>query len=568
MRFSFACVFVVALTAAACGDGGGPPPPPDVISLAVGQSRTLTASQAATIEVSGGSAGGEFVLVAFHASQVAGSTVPLEFSGTQITGVTGPPTPYIGPTFDALLARAPSTDPDAPDEAGRVHARLRRVERDMLARNRAARSAGASPLYSTSAAAPVPNVGDQMTLNVKLDPACENPDNRTGRVVAVTARTVIVADILNPTGGFSDDEYLAIAQEFDNVAYPTVTQNFGTPPRDVDDNGGRSLVFYTRAVNELTPQGSQSVIGGFFHPRDLFPRTGGAVNCASSNVAEMFYMLVPDPNGEVNGNRRAKDDVRQSTVGVLAHEFQHLINASYRFANNRPAEDVWLNEGLSHVAEELMFYRVSGLAPQQNISVATLTSLQAIEDAFFAYQVDNFGRLIEYLKDPERRAPHTDPMPSDPIDDLATRGAAWQLLRYAADRSTRPQQDLWRSLVNTPNVGISNVTTVFGGNFFDLTRDWATAQYTDDAVSQTTATFQHPSWNYRNVVRALQNPPAFPLKTRTLVAGTPLSFTLTTGGAVAYLRFGVAANTTGTITATSGGAGLPTTVSVTVVRTK
>jgi len=393
-----------------------------------------------------------------------------------------------------------------------------------------------------------------------------NADTRTGRVAAVTARTVIVADIQNPAGGFSDDEYLAIAQEFDNLAYPTVTQNFGTPPRDIDDNGGRSLVFYTRAVNELTPQGSQSVIGGFFHPRDLFPRSGSG-SCATSNVAEMFYMLVPDPNGEVNGNRRAKDAVRRSTVGVLAHEFQHLINASYRVANNRPPEEVWLNEGLSHVAEELMFYRVSGLAPKQNISVAALTASQAIEDAFFAYQVDNFGRVIEYLEDPEGRAPYTNPMPDDPIADLATRGAAWQLLRYAADRSTRPQQDLWRSLVNTPNVGILNFTNVFGGTFLDVVRDWATAQYTDD-VLPTTATLQHLSWNYRNVVTALQDPPRFPLKTRTLVAGTPLSFELTTGGAAAYLRFGVAANATGTVTPTSNGAQLPTTVSVTVVRTK
>jgi len=172
MRFPFACVLVIAL-AAACGDGGGPPPPPGVISLSVGQSRTLTGSQAATLEVGGGSAGGEFTLIAFHASQTAGATVALEFSGTQITGVSGPPSPYVGPTFGALLARAPGTDPDAPDEAARVHARLRRVERELLARNRTALSADASPLYSTSAAAPVPNVGDQMTLNVKLEPACE-----------------------------------------------------------------------------------------------------------------------------------------------------------------------------------------------------------------------------------------------------------------------------------------------------------------------------------------------------------------------------------------------------------
>ena len=82
-------------------------------------------------------------------------------------------------------------------------------------------------------------------------------------------------------------------------------------------------LFFTRAVNELTPTGSQSVVGGFFYGRDLFPKQdspqlGSGSGCPSSNVAEMFYLLVPDPNGVVNGNVRTKNFVSHLTVSTTA----------------------------------------------------------------------------------------------------------------------------------------------------------------------------------------------------------------------------------------------------------
>jgi len=392
-------------------------------------------------------------------------------------------------------------------------------------------------------------------------------DVRTATVRAVSARAVIVADNANPTGGFEDPDYAQIAAEFDNAVYPLLIQNFGTPT-DIDASGGRVVIFYTRAVNELTPPGSQSVVGGFFHPRDLFPRLGPDPNgtdddCPTSNEAEMFYMLVPDPNGEVNGNVRTKESVRRGTVGIIAHEFQHLINASRRiYVNNaEDFEEVWLNEGLSHIAEELMFYHASGLQPRQNITVNTLRSSSTILAAVNAYQVSNFRRLIEYLENPEGNSPYAN------NDELATRGATWQLLRYAADRSTTTQQTIWFNLVNSRTAGIPNFTAVFGVQFIPLVRDWAIAQYTDDAVS-TAATLQHPSWHYRSILPALLDPPVYPLRTRTLGGGTAVSFTLR-GGSAAYLRFAVAGSTTARISA-AGSAGAPVSpaVSVTVVRTK
>jgi hypothetical protein len=381
----------------------------------------------------------------------------------------------------------------------------------------------------------------------------------------VSQTAVVVADDSNPTGGFTSSDYAELAQAFADSVYPLDTRNFGTPS-DIDANG-HVIVFYTSAVNAMTPAHSDFYIGGFFHPRDLFPKTSTDPNmaCATSNEAEMFYMLVPDPNGTVNGNPRSVGFVRSQTVGVLAHEFQHLINAARRIYVNsaNDFEEVWLNEGLSHVAEELMFYQASGLGPRQNITLTKLRSSQPILNAVNSYQVANLGRLIDYVENPEKNTPYAD------NDSLATRGATWQLLRYGADHSATAEQTVWFNLVNSRTSGIANMTAVLG-DFTALVRNWATSNYTDDAVTQTTATFQEPSWHFRSLLPTLinsQSPPPYPLKTHALTSGTPVSLTLN-GGSAAYLRFAVAGGATGSVHVTSGGAAPPAAVSLMLVRTK
>jgi hypothetical protein len=182
----------------------------------------------------------------------------------------------------------------------------------------------------------------------------------------------IVADTANPAGGFTSAEYASFAAAFDTLAYPVDVQHFGRPT-DLDRNG-RVIIFFTSAVNALTPRGASFVVGGFFWNRDLFPRAGTR-GCLGSNDGELFYMLAPDPSGTVNGNARTRDYVLRTSVAVLAHEFQHLINASrrlYVLNSSTFNEEVWLNEGLSHAAEELVFFRATRLAPRSRIALATL----------------------------------------------------------------------------------------------------------------------------------------------------------------------------------------------------
>ena len=52
------------------------------------------------------------------------------------------------------------------------------------------------------------------------------------------------------------------------------------------DENQRVIIFYTRAVNELTPSGADSYVGGFFYNRDLFP-TSGTNACTSFVIFSM-----------------------------------------------------------------------------------------------------------------------------------------------------------------------------------------------------------------------------------------------------------------------------------------
>jgi hypothetical protein len=342
-----------------------------------------------------------------------------------------------------------------------------------------------------------------------------------------------------------------------------VTEVFGEPT-DLDDNGGRITLFFTSAVNELTPAGSRGAVVGYFNARDVLPRAGDA-GCPASNEAEVLYAIVPDPTGTVNGNRRAKETVSRSITAVLAHEYQHLVNAARRVYVNdaRTFEETWLNEGLSVIAEELMFYRVAGMSPRGNVGIDALLASSARFDAFNTYQLGNFNRVIEQLRYPESNSPFYN------LDEVGTRGATWQFLRYAADHSGMDEQTLWQKLVNARTAGIANFSAVFGADFMTLVRDWATARYVDDAVPQTPANYQQPSWNYRSILPSLVPSRAFPLRTWTLGDGAPLRVVLRAGGA-AYVRFGVAAGATGTVRVTSSASGgtVPGEVSFTIVRTR
>ncbi len=377
----------------------------------------------------------------------------------------------------------------------------------------------------------VPGVGEEIQFNVQFEDNCSRPVMKTGRVAAVSNRAILVHDLSNPAGGFDDADYRELGAAFDDLVWPVDTRTFGEPG-DVDGNG-RVIFFFTRAINDLTPSSSSSYVNGLFYSRDLFPKRdrGNLGGCPSSNVAELIYMLAPDP---ARGGVFSRERVKETTAGVMAHEMQHLISASRRLYTLKVVgtdwnEVVWLNEGLSHIAEELVFYEAAGLTPRRNLDRTTLQWSARYVDAYNAFAAQNAGRYASFVFElaPERNSPfETD-------DDLATRGATWNFLRFAADRRNGDDRQLWNTLVNSRTTGMTNLRAALGTDPMPLFRDWAVSVYLDDAVAGVPAQFQQASWNFRQLFSS-----GLPLRPRRLVDGAPTTFTLDAGG-TSYLRFGV-----------------------------
>jgi hypothetical protein len=401
-------------------------------------------------------------------------------------------------------------------------------------------------------------------LNVGIASPCGSSTMRTGRVAAISARAIVVHDTTNPAGGFTDADYRRFAAAFDTLITPVTDAAFGAPT-DIDFNG-KSVIFFTRAVNELTPSGSGAFIAGFFHPRDLIPRVYyGASYCPGSNEREMFYMLVPDPAGAVNNNPRSVGFVDSLTLGTIAHEQQHLINFARRAYVNGAFfdEEVWLNEGLSHIAEELVFYRATGTAPRQDIGGSSFGA-PSFDGPFTQFMSANFGRLSLFLQTPHDFSPYS----SD--DDLATRGAVWAFLRYAADQRGSADGDVWMQLTNSITSGAYNLREVFGNGVHRMMHDWAVSVYTDGYVAGLAPVHSEASWDFRTAYPAMpMSPRPYPLEAavRTLSDQVPYAVTLR-GGSAAFLRFGVTAGREAAVRVTSAGLVPPAVVLATIVRTR
>ena len=510
----------------------------------------------------------EYELVPYFNTAVPASVMQIELLGDGLGVIPTTTTSLAGPPASLTRASAQLVPNDA------FESTLRQRERALAPLAPAARQwyagGGARPLAVTRLSPDAPamfdaipssvRVGDLLTLNASITD-CTTPSNRIGRVAAITSRAIVVADTANPAGGFTDTEYRSIGTTFDTLVDPLDEQAFGVPT-DIDGNG-HVLLFFTRAVNELTSKTSSTVVLGYFYARDLLPRTA----CPTSNQGELFYLMVPDSAGVVTGQTFSKTFVTINTVSTTAHEFQHLINASRRLYVTPSAvttEEAWLNEGLSHIAEELLFYRVSGLQPRQNVDSAMLVD-PAVRQAYTNYHRNNALRYSMYLQATTSYAPQGATVYDDA---LQTRGAIWSFLRYAADRRASTDGDFWYRLVNSTTSGMANLTQVLGVNPTGWMHDWAISNLGDDWVAGIASAYTQPSWNTRSYFAGVGI--AFPLATSRLpvLADTSQRLLTLRGGGVAYLRFTVPSGQDALILVTANGQPLPTSMQLSVVRVK
>jgi hypothetical protein len=563
-------VSVIAPGSSPCTGFGAP------ATLAVGG---MVDVSGATICLGGGTAQSDYTIIAYNKS--TDGSLPLSAS-IVANGVSAPPSGFLAGATGPLAVRSPSggTAAAAPvlDESFHMwqleqsrklrglFSSARRIRAARLAARTTTSSGGFSlaPSYSSIPASAA--VGDLVKLNASGTSVCDNPLIRTFMVKAIGTKSMVLADTLNPTGGFTDADYGRFAARFDTLVYPLDVGNFGAPS-DLDGNGKVAILF-TKAVNELTSANSTSFVGGFFFARDLFPKlaTPDLQACASSNEGEMFYMLVPDPTGAVNGNKHTVGFVDTLTTGILAHEFQHLINASRRLYVNTTAEDFedkWLDEGLAHSCEELLYYRESGKQPRQHYTDADIrVNSRPTYPLWKADAASNFQRFIEYLRDPGSSSPI-----DEANDELSTRGASWSFLRYAIDRTFTSDAGVFTKFGNSTTTGLGTVSFALGTDPQVLLRDYALTNYLGDLGIPVDPKYLHPSWNFRDIFSNTFINLGYPLKLTPVADNTPAPVSVK-GSSASYYRLGVPAASQALVTFSSGQGAPNSSFRFTLVRTK
>lgn len=477
-------MLAAALLATACSGGTEPAPaenavddacrdapaiplqPGDVTFRDLGQAGGCLRLDAA------GAAGAEYVVAAYSGSGLVLS------SGIRADALfaSGAPT--------GVAARAQGR-PDAPAPSG-LHARLRDLER------RAAPAAAAAARARPAARAIPPAPGDRREFL-----ACADLDCASFTTVVAFARYVgdalaIYVDSLTPAGGFTDGELDEVGRLFDDQIYRLDTLAFGTPS-DIDANGV-VIALLTPAVNRLSGAGcANGIVLGYFSGLDLAPGEPG------SNGGEVFVSLVPDPaSASCPVTKRLAFDELPVT---FMHELQHMISYNQHvLLRGGDPEATWLNEGLSHFAEELGGRRIPdapGTAPGSRRNQFAFTN---VDNAYgFLLDTDRWWLVMPGLS---AGAPEE-------------RGAAWLFVRWLADHfaGTGDETSVTRRLVATTATGAANVEQLTGRPFDELVGTWLLASHLDDLPGASLpAQLGYPSWEFRRTFESLrqQDPGRFP----------------------------------------------------------
>ncbi len=434
--------------------------------------------------------GAEYIVAAQSASGLPGDS-----SAYQLRGTGG--APPAAQSHDPAVRRALSP-------ADRFHHKLRELEREW----------GRLPPSgeTTEREAPAPGIiklGVERLFRVCANTSCSGQFATVrGEVRYVGQHAVIYQDLAAPGGGLSESDFAELGETFDSDLYNVGTRAFGAES-DLDGDG-RVAILLTPVVNQLTETASCDVsfIAGFFLALDINP---GSADDPRSNQAEVFYSIVPDPEGEVSCNFTV-DRVRRQVSTTFIHEFQHMISFhQHVILRGVMPVALWLNEGLSHLAEELAALHFSDTGDSAR---------------FQRFAVGNLINAYDYLFDPAS----VFVIPGEGTGTLEERGAGWLFLRWVVDQYG---DDVVRRMLETQLTGSSNIAAVTGSAFDQLLTDWFLANWVSDLPDSILADAVKPdrlrfeTWNFRTTFGGFNEqledrfPRAFPIIPRSL---TPTGF--------------------------------------------
>jgi hypothetical protein len=502
------------LALAACGsDGTGPSggPPcedPTPLPLEVGEHRLVDALQESScFSLEGGAAEREYLLVPYAGrGDQTGAGVS---TGFQLRTALETP-----PALTAMAA-GPSRRGSLGGAAA-FHAGLRRAEA-ALARSPVAALSRAQPPALRGAP---PTVGQVEEFRV-----CRNNTCTSTVAVAATARFVgthgvIYLDNEMPEGAqaLTEADITHLGTLFDEYLHPIDTAAFGANS-DIDGDQ-RVAIVITDQVNDLSPDCSDGRIVGYFFGGDLLLAHPG------SNQREVFFAFAPKPPaGSCPAVTRLT--ALRSLPPVLIHELQHMISFNQRvLLRGRADEDTWLNEGLSHYAEELGHRLIpDAMCP-------------ASASCFGQFATGNLQNAYLYLEEPG------DEFLVSPGDGptLAGRGSAWLFVRWLADHFATDQplgRQLTRGLLTGAGNGAANVSSVTGQPFARLAGEWLLANHLEGLPGfAPRGRLHYSSWDLRATYAA--NHPATFARPYPLIPDSTSGHSVRTGtlrgGSGHYLR--------------------------------
>jgi hypothetical protein len=510
---------------------------PDPLSLAVGQEQFFPAGSLCR-EITGG---GRYVLAVANGATFASSTsfrlrggtaaAPPPQAATSVTSRTAGMSPQLLaqqlPELRHRLSHGPV-----------LEANLRLIER--LGPPPRGQQPDPGSLGAQTASAMQIAVND--TLTVKIPDAddamrlCTVKAQVRARVVFAGPHAVILEDIAAPLAGTIDSVYRAMGEEFENVQWSILTQNFGNPLAYDAQTGrvGRIYMLFSKVINDF-----EANLAGFVSSGDFYP----TAICPASNFTQVFYGLVPTDSSSGYGNGSANNGLNwlRSMRSIVIHEVKHVTAFGEKFARNGASapniEERWLEEGTAVIAEELFARAAFGYAQNANTSfqqslfcerrpdpTRSTHPQQCWHKPFVMYGY--FGLMNQFLSAIETLSP-LDAPPA--VNSSIYYGSAWALLRWAADQyGGAAEGAFFRTLVQERTLrGALNLEARTGKSFVELIADWALASTLDD-LPNASVQGKHtiPSWNTRDIYAGMNGelpsafPRVFPLEPRTLNYGS------------------------------------------------
>jgi hypothetical protein len=322
-----------------------------------------------------------------------------------------------------------------------------------------------------------------------------------------------------PPNGLTAADFDALRDAFDLQLFAADTAAFGRES-DIDGNG-LVIVLMTGVVNKLVTAAecrATGYVAGFFFGADIDPSSASFLN-----RGEIFYTIVADRDSALSCPHPVSQ-VKRVVPGTLVHEFQHMISYNQHVLLQPPAsrraEVLWLNEALSHYAEEL---------GGRTYLPDTVT--------FCNYVSGDLSNAYQYLM-----APGTYPLVDTAgIGGLANRGVGWLFVRYLVDRFG---DAVTRGLVMTTLTGTANVAQVTGAPYATTVGEWALANWVSDLPGFTAPNaLKYKTWAFRSAYPILRArcgssiAPSFPL-VATAAAGPSVNLlgTMVSGSGAAYQR--------------------------------